>query len=207
MKTKGCVLFLWMLLFLGCDKADISSERYDKLVQAIETKDWELNLRAIHELGQVSKDSLSAQGILIQELFSEDLAPELVDMRFFEVVNALAQTNASTVKKLISAYEQRKSPAENLERLLFVLGRMGPKAKPAVPFLLEQLEKHRNNPDMETFIRIVLANAGYESSENIGQILSALRNGAETGRYAALQTLAFVGPGQWVRGEAVRVGG
>jgi hypothetical protein len=202
MKTRTFVLLLGMLFSLGCNTDGISSDRYNKLVRGIKSKDWGLRLRAIQELGQLSKRSVSAQDILIQELFTEDFAPELFDIRFFEVVKALAQTNASTVKRLISAYEKRKSPPEKLERLLIVFGRMGPKAKPAVPFLLEQLQKNTGEPDVEGSIRVTLANVGYQSDEMVATILSDLRSTAERAT-AQMLMMSLSGENKWVNNQVV----
>ena len=202
MSTKSLAFVLCLVLILGCSQNEVSVGRFQKLTKAIKGQDAFVRFRAIPELGQIAEHNTAAQKLLIRHLFSEEIDPD-ADGEFFDVVKALSRSDSSTTIRLIKAYQDFKPVSQNLKRLLFVLGRMGPKAKAAVPFLLEQLEKHRQDPEIEGSIRVVLANIGYKSDENLATILSDIRKRTERGKSEILM-ITLAGPRDWLRGDITK---
>lgn len=199
MSTKIFIFALCFLFIIGCGQNE-DSERTDRiLMTAIESTDWPVQRRAIQELqGTLDHNPLSRKA-LIRYLFSSDVDPT---WDLLEITKVLARAEQPPVSELMNAFRSGNSSYENLEKLLVVLGRMGPNAKPAVPFLLEQFDKHREDPEIEGSIRVVLANIGYESNENLATILSDIRNRTDTGK-AEVRMMALVGAEEWVNDEII----
>jgi hypothetical protein len=186
--------------FFECAQGEDYIRRHKKIWEAAESNDWPVRIRAIQELAEIVEHNAPAQELLIRHLFADGRAAE---GDLFEVVRVLAMAEPAVVDKLVSRYQRDKSGEEKLKRLLYVLGRMGPKAKPAIPFLLEELEKNRAEPVMEGCIRIVLANVGYESNENIATILRDIENRTPRGK-SELWMMAMAGPQNWVGDDLVQ---
>jgi len=109
----------------------------------------------------------------------------------------------AVVEKIVSRYQDEKKREEKLERLLYVLGRMGLKAKPAILFLLKELEQNQEDPVIEGYIRVVLANVGWNSSENFGVIHADIQNRTERGE-AEIWMMSLAGPQKWVSDDLAK---
>jgi HEAT repeat protein len=200
MKSRVHLLGFCLLFVLASCQDRGAELRHEKLSKAIKSKDWSIRVRAIEELSQIAKDSVSVRELLVDHLFSDEVEPDIIDIEFRKVIKGLAESGPSEIESIIKKYEFFKPVPEKLGRLLFVLGRMGPKAKPATAFLLAQLEKHKGDPELEGAIRIVLANVGYESDENTARIVAHIHNRSAGGK-AAVQTMTVTIPGKWVSRE------
>jgi HEAT repeat protein len=200
-QARAIAFGLFVLLIVGCGQKKDVSERRTKLLKAIESKDWDVRVRAIQELSRVADQDEAVQELMVELLFSDEVDPDL-DGEFYMLLRVSAQTSAPRLRTLINKYESGKLGTGNLKKLLLILGRIGPKGRSAVPFLLRQLQKEANNPDAVGIVRIVLANVGYESQDNLAKILSDIRNRTESGK-SAVHTIARVGAGGWVNDELI----
>jgi len=195
MKKIYLILLQCLILSIsGCHtKKETASDRYNKLIAAIEG-DHLLAIRAIQELGVNFSNDQKAQERLIKHLFSDRVDRD--SWEFYVVVNSLLKTNQSLTEKLLEQYSLKEEEGVYLEKLLFILGRLGLKAKEAVPFLLEQLEKYKGDNETEGAIRIVLANAGFRSEDNLKVIMEDINNQNERAK-AEIEMLAFTGSDEW----------
>jgi len=202
MNTKTILLSLLVFVSAPAFAKDfLKPERVEKLMRAVDSKDIEIRGRAIRELGQAARGNKVAQKLLVDELFKEETSVEWS----FDIVKGLSRSDSDIVKKIIERCGDSNSVVgqRNLVKALFVFGRMGPKAKDSIPFILEQLAKHKENPKIEGYIRIVLANAGYESDENLKIITADINNKTERGMAEIVQ-MARCGAGEWVTDEVIR---
>lgn len=193
MKIRILLIALCISWVIGCAQKRVSPARHRKLIEAI-SKHGLVYYRAIEELGQIAGRDQAVQELLMQELFSETI--EADDIGSFQLAKAFGRADASVTEKLIREYGSYAPDEQQLEKLLVVLGRMGPKAKDAVPFLLEQLDKYRTDPEVEGWIRVVLANVGYEYDENFATILSDIKNRSDRAK-AEIYMMAVAGPREW----------
>lgn len=194
MCTRLLILLVCVSWFLGCAQGQLDIERQKKIWEEIECNDGRVRVRAIQELGEIVEHSAPAQELLMERLFATDRG---VEVDLFDVVRVLARAEATVVEKIVSRYQGEKQGEEKLKRLLYVLGRMGAKAKPAIPFLLKELEQSRADPVIEGYIRIVLANVGWDSNENFDVIHADIQNRTERGE-AETSMMSWVGPQKWV---------
>ena len=201
MNTKtGVLLVLCFMLGPSYAQDRLQPERLEKLTRAINGKDIEIKCRAIEELGQAVKDNKIAQKVLIEYLFNDTyFATDVI------VVGALSRSDSSVVKQIIKKCDDSNSVHRhrNLEKAIFVFGRMGTKAKGSIPFLLEQLDKYKEDPEMEGYIRVVLANVGYKSGENLKTIDVDIRNKTTRGKAEVVQ-MSRCGAGEWVTDEVIQ---
>jgi len=184
----------------GCTRGQVHIERQKKIWEAVESNDWLVRVRAIQELGEIVEHNAPAQELLIEQLLTDGPA---ADADCFDVVRVLSRMEPTAIEQIINAYESHKSTEEKLKRLeklkklLYVLGRMGAKAKPAIPFLSKELEQNQADPVIEGCIRVVLANVGWDSSENFGVIHADIQNRTERGE-AEIWMMSLSGPQKWV---------
>jgi HEAT repeat protein len=202
MNTKAIVLlFLVFTSGLSYAQDSLKPERIEKLTRAIASKDTGIRRRAIRELGRAARDNKIAQKLLMDVMFKKETSVEWA----FDVVDGLSRCDFDIVKQIIERCGDANSVIDqkNLEKALFVFGRMGPKAKDSIPFLLGQMDKNKENPQIEGYIRIVLANAGYKSDENLKVITADINNKTKRGM-AEVAQMARCGASGWVTDEAIK---
>jgi len=200
MCTRLLILLVCLSWFLGCAQGQLDIERQKKIWEEIECNDGRVRVRAIQELGEIVEHSAPAQELLMERLFATDRG---VEVDLYEVVRVLARGDATVVEKIISRYQGENRGDEKLKRLLYVFGRMGPKAKSAIPFLLKELEQNQENPAIEGCIRIVLANVGWDSNDNFDLIHTDIQNRTERGK-AEIGMMSTGGPREWVSDDLAK---
>ncbi len=122
----------------------------------------------------------------------------------FWLADGLAAAEDAVVPDLIGALQAEKpgSSPELCAGLLATIGRIGPKAKMAIPFLRAKLADPQADPGYTATIRVVLANLGDRSPENLAAIVADLNR--KEAREAVLQALIFAHGGEWVTESMVR---
>lgn len=180
--------------------ADSPKERLDKLAKALRSNNTRLRLRATNELGQMTSYDKAAQKILVDYLFD---AQKSIEWAFGEV-KALSRSDPGIVGQIIDACGDPNSTISkrNLRKALFVLGSLGLKAQEAKGFLLKQLDRQNADPEMEGAIRVVLANVGYRSDENLRTILADIKNRTTRGN-AEVAQMGRCGAGPWITDEII----
>jgi hypothetical protein len=82
------------------------------------------------------------------------------------------------------------------------VGRMGPRGAQALPVLHAELAVQKLRPARQAALRVVMANLGDHSEENLQAILAAL--GDETLRLPVVQALVIVRAREWVTAPMIR---
>ncbi|MCX5637336.1 MAG: HEAT repeat domain-containing protein [Planctomycetota bacterium] len=200
MDTRFVILLVCVSCFSGCAQGQGNIERQKKIREAVECNDGRVRIRAIQELGEIVEHNIPAQELLMERLFANDRG---VEVDLFDVVRVLARAEPAVVEKIVNRYQNEEKKEEKLKRLLYVLGRMGPKAKPAIPFLLKELERNQADPVMEGCIRTALANVGWDSSENFVMIHADIQNHTERGE-AEIWMMSLAGPQKWMSDDLAK---
>ena len=206
MDTRSVILLVCVLCFSGCARYQGHTERQKKIWEAVESNDWPVRLRAIQELGEIVENNAPAQELLIEQLLTDGPS---ADADCSDVVKVLSRMEPTAIEQIVNAYESHKSSKQKLKRLeklkkiLYVLGRMGAKAKPAIPFLLKELEQNQADPVIEGCIRVVLANVGWDSNENFDVIHADIQNRTKRGE-AEIWMMSMAGPQKWVSDDLAK---
>jgi len=176
---------LAMLVLAGCGAA-----RQEQLLQALDQGVSPLQIRAAAELRHHVKGQPAVRQALVERLCreTEPLAADLA--------KSLAAAGAEAVPDILRAWDDQKVSDEGRLRLTWVLGRVGPPAKAAVPSLRRLLSAEGVSPEMCAAIRVTLANLGDTSRENLDGIGKAVSTGGPAG-VAALLAIAFGGGAPW----------
>jgi hypothetical protein len=177
---------------------NIPPKRLSRLEKAMESLDSNLHKRALDELGWAVAENETAQRILIDQLFTKSV------WWIQEEVAALSRGDERVALKVMAACEDPNvSDRESrLENALVLWGRMQLKARAVAPYLLQQLPRYSADPNMEGHLRVVLANVGYPSDENLSIILSDLKHRTSRG-CAEIVEMARCGAGAWVTDEII----
>jgi HEAT repeat protein len=196
---KIFILIIYLGLITGCQQEVFSQNEREKLFKAFESKDSRISVKAILEIGRTLENDLNSKQAMIKFVFSSKSSFDTDPMPVFVIAKVFSRLKTPPISELIDAYRSTEVPEEDLhlKKLLIVLGRIGPKAKDAIPFLLEELAKQTKDPNSAGYIRVVLANIGYKSEENIATILSDLTNHSKRGK-DELEMMSFAGAGNWV---------
>jgi hypothetical protein len=125
-----------------------------------------------------------------------DPGPRL-DPYVLDFVKALSRSDAAQVESFVAVYKEGKPAQDRLERLLYLIGFMGPKAESAAPFLMEQLRTYESDPETSSAIMVVLANVNPAQSDIVGTVRRQIAARSENA-YPAIWTLSIIGPGEWV---------
>lgn len=200
MYTRLLLSLVCFSCFFGCARGQVNIERQKKIWEAAKNNDGRVRIRAIQELGEIVKHNAPAQELLIERLFANDRG---VEVDLFDVVRVLAKAEPEVIEKIVSRYQSENQGEEKLKRLLYVLGRMGPKAKTAIPFLLKELVQNQADPTIEGCIRIILANVGWDSIENFEVIQTDIQNRTERGE-AEIWMMARTSPPNWIRDDIAK---
>jgi len=115
---------------------------------------------------------------------------------------ALTSPGKAVVPTILGRLRADSTSPTEAHLLLLILGRMGPAAKGAMPFLRKQLADPKTPRARKAQIRVVLANLGDGSKDTAAAILADLKK-RETS-YDVLQTMASIGPRNWVTEGMIR---
>lgn len=172
-----CLPVVWATYGAGDGSA---SDRASRLSEALAGADFESRERIIEELGRLAANSEAARTLLI----ARALAPRDLREHKVKLAKTLAGVEALQVRQVVPENLASQTDGERLQRMLLLLGMMGRKAKPAVPYLLHELHDAENGSLTEGMVRVVLANVGYASSDNLGAIRKAIAARSDAGRGA-----------------------
>ena len=115
--------------------------------------------------------------------------------------DALAAAGEQAVPTLVKGLDPKKFYGEDAENfdVLLCLGKMGPSAKGAIPALKKLLEDPKIKDETKMSIRVVLANAGSETTETAKFILKKMGDeGSWEEEAGAIRTIARIHPGDWI---------
>jgi HEAT repeat protein len=204
MRIKVVILLSFFLFLIGCEKNGVEQSRRNKLIESLKSKDYSVRLRTIQELGLIVEDDLVVQKALIQHIYSSDVNSLDIDpiSEIYVIARIFKKIKEPLISDLVQAYKNSSKSEDDFKKLLMILGRIGPKAKEAIPFLQEQPDKYENEAEIAGAIRVVLANLGYKYDDNISTILSDIKNRNERGR-GEIEMMALAGAGQWVTNEII----
>lgn len=171
------------------DQVDAANGRA-KILVALNSDSYKVRWRACRELLFVKKLQPAEWKALIDLVRRDRTGPPLL-------IDALARAGEPAVPDYLEILKAKETSEELFQAILMSLGRMGPKAKAAIPFL----EMNLANPKLKAYwyeasLHVVLANIGYESQEHLDAIQKKLRN--YRFREVAVGVLGVIRPGKWI---------
>lgn len=161
--------------------------------------DLAVQQQAIRGLADAGTTNQQALQILSRFLFSCRCSGAIMH----DVAQGLARAGESSVSQVVDAYQEATDFPDRLERVLLVIGHVGPQARTAVPFLKERLAEAEGNLEVSGAIRALLANFSEGTQGDVDELCSDLANLTPRGRGTAGMLLA-VGGGSWVTADVVR---
>jgi len=179
--------------------------RREKLIAALESENWVVRRRAVLELSADNNFDSDTPKILLKYMLSAFARVENIpqeELIIFDVIMTITQPSSrnAVLPDILKALESRSSEPKIFLYLLLSLGRMGKTAKEAIPYLEKKLGDSKTDAGIKDIIRVVLANIGYESKDNLSAILKAINSEGPTS-LAILSTLGFTGSCDWVTSE------
>ena len=179
-----------LLCLAGGVVSGCGAVRQEQLLQALDQGVSPIQIRAAAEVSQYVKAQPAVRQALVERLCreTEPLAADLT--------RSLAAAGAEVVPDVLRAWDDQKVSDQCRMRLMWVLGRVGPPAKAAMPSLCRMLSAEGVSPEMCAVIRVTLANLGDTSRENLSAISKAVSTGGRAGA-VALEAMAFGGGAGW----------
>ena len=173
----------------------VQTEREKLLIQTMKDPK-SLSIRAAAELSMLAKTSRAARTSLIANLFAQQNT--FVAILWEPVAR---NCEAGWIPELQSQYTS--VPGENkLGTLLYLLGSMGQNASSAIGFLNAQLVLPATTPAEAAAMRVVLAEIGDRSKENIAAIEKELSHGSDASQATVICLMAF--GRDWCTAEMIR---
>jgi hypothetical protein len=180
------------------------ARRREQLLRTLERAEGYPYARALDELAVKGIDlaawnSVKAQLVrLLEEARKKKVAFYLPPFW----LDALAKPGKALIPIILKDLRAESTSPEGFHLLLLALGRMGRAANEAMPVLRAKLAAARTPPRTKAQIRVVLANLGDRSMENLAAILTDLRRDSQT-RMATLQIMALTNARDWVTDDII----
>jgi len=174
--------------------------RRTHLITIIKGGDFFELQRAAEELSVIGELDMSARRALL-ELITRG-AKGSIAFQTRRLPDALAAGGKAGVPDVVEALKSAEVSEREWQCLVAVLGRFGPPAKDAIPFLRKKLGDPHVTARAKASMRVVLANVGEASNENLRRILSDLRTPESC--IHVVDTMISVRPGSWVTEEIIQ---
>jgi len=218
--SAAIIVLAGFIVFAGVakSKAAGSDEEVDRtkaLEAALTCNDAAVRFRAVMELGfRCSNGQPGACKRLVQfvvETMNEEENQEAIIrgeenpdvIARIAALAALADAGEAAIPAIRAALQEKKVNAAGQEQLMFALGKMGPKARAAIPMFEARLKDPNVTEGQKMVFRVLLANVGWQSPENAAVILSEVKRGTPAG-YEAVHAMAEIqASGVWVKDDMV----
>ena len=173
---------LWALARFHPDDKELQQKSVRRLAQFLKSDDPRQRVAAAQALVELDPDPEISRPILKKVM--DGASPEVLDA----AMDAMASLGEKVLPRLIEALKVPEVRA----RAAAILGRIGPKAKRAVPALAEALA----DPDPETRNEVLFALAaiGPKAEGAVAAVTKALGDPDMNVRYAACYALGSIGP-------------
>ena len=200
--------FLLVLCFvgvIGCHPGrDLT--RKEQLIEALESpgkrrraEERLIRPRAVQELGDFAAKDPAVRQALINHIVSGNVLWQLWRL---DLCKSLSRAGAGAVGDILKASDQEGVSLDARVQLLSVLGRIGPAAKEAIPVLRERLKAPEIPLRIQAAVRVVLADIGDASPDNLAAIRSGLAKAGKTAD-AFLRSMALGGGADWADAKTI----
>jgi hypothetical protein len=196
------VLMALVLVGVGLSQTDVDAlqaEIRKKHLAALGDSDALAHRRAVQRFGTQRKENPESWRALLKIAVSppwSNWSTEPIDAAM-----ALARVGPDVLPDVLAELKKWDGEDESGWSPLLCIGRIGPDAVIATPHLLERLAAEETSKDMKSIIRVVLANVGYESEENLDAILTSIKGPGHDER--TVLTMALTGSREWVTPEMI----
>ena len=191
------VLIALVLVSAGLSQTEGSQSQEEirkKHLVALGSKDLRLYRRAVQRLSAQRNEKPEDWRPLLKVIVSPPSpAFELAEM---DAAPGLARVGPDVLPDVLAELKKWSGHDASGWGLLLCIGRMGPQAVKATPYLLDRLAAEETHQTTKAIIRVVLANVGYESQDNLDAILTSIRGPGSEG--STVSTMALTGSREWV---------
>ena len=173
---------IWALAKLDPNDKDLMRRAAATLAKGLIDKDPHVRMASARGIAELRP----GPAIMIPAL--EKVLDQTDDASVDLALDALASLGPEAVPQLVKALEHPSARAH----VAYILGRIGPEAKPALGALVDMLDDEDPNVRRET--RFAIASMGPEAKAAVPALIKMLSTGTPEDRYGAVFALGSIGP-------------